>query len=344
MKERIKFIDIAKCIAMFLVIHNHFDLNYNNQILKIIIASFHMPLFFILSGITIKKGKTLNNFFEHIKKRIMLMYIPFILWSLIYIEFNIKNILLILYGSNHSIGVAGGAGGSWFIPCFLVADILCYLSYYLIDNKKKLALFSLGYFMVGYLLGIIRPSFGMPFSLDVSFIGAAFICIGLFIKKSTMIDKIKYLMPWKKLVISIILLILTYFVAISNKQSYDNEYGRVVMALAYYGNILLFILSGIIGSLSVIILASFIDDAFEVKLIDKIGKNTLLILLLQQITITYIEKLLKDLIYIRIWITPIVLSTVVLLICHFISLFITTIYPNLRGEGIMKIRREINNG
>ena len=48
-KERIIWIDYAKAIAMFFVIFGHVD---SGNYLTNWIYSFHMPLFFLLSGIT----------------------------------------------------------------------------------------------------------------------------------------------------------------------------------------------------------------------------------------------------------------------------------------------------
>ncbi len=74
---RIHSIDIAKGIGIILVILGHLIKNYNNILFGGIhdwIYSFHMPLFFILSGMT----------FSH-KRRIpdlaIRLLLPYIIWS-----------------------------------------------------------------------------------------------------------------------------------------------------------------------------------------------------------------------------------------------------------------------
>lgn len=48
-KERLHWLDYSKAIGMYLVVLGHV-IKDNSQLLKVIIYSFHMPLFFFLSG------------------------------------------------------------------------------------------------------------------------------------------------------------------------------------------------------------------------------------------------------------------------------------------------------
>lgn len=63
-KERIIWIDYAKAIAMLFVIFGHVD---SGNYLTNWIYSFHMPLFFLLSGITLKvyRGGGANMFLSY---------------------------------------------------------------------------------------------------------------------------------------------------------------------------------------------------------------------------------------------------------------------------------------
>lgn len=47
-KKRLVFVDVAKAIAIFLVVLGH--VVSSNTTTKLVLYSFHMPLFFILSG------------------------------------------------------------------------------------------------------------------------------------------------------------------------------------------------------------------------------------------------------------------------------------------------------
>lgn len=52
-KERLHWLDYSKTIGMYLVVLGHV-LKDNAQLFKVVIYSFHMPLFFFLSGFLYK--------------------------------------------------------------------------------------------------------------------------------------------------------------------------------------------------------------------------------------------------------------------------------------------------
>ena len=76
---RIDWIDLTKGIAIFLMVcgHTSIPLSISNWI-----WSFHMPLFFIISGILFNATKY-PNFNLFIKKRGKTLIIPYIIFSLI---------------------------------------------------------------------------------------------------------------------------------------------------------------------------------------------------------------------------------------------------------------------
>ena len=70
-KGRIEYIDVAKGIGIILVVLGHLDVK--GQISREIIYSFHVPLFFMLSGMFIGSGE----FLKSLKKNFRTVYIPF---------------------------------------------------------------------------------------------------------------------------------------------------------------------------------------------------------------------------------------------------------------------------
>ena len=79
-KERIDWIDYAKALGVFLVIMGH---TYKGYSFIGWIYSFHMPLFFFLSGTTLKIEQISCK--EFFKKRVKALLIPYILYSAVYI-------------------------------------------------------------------------------------------------------------------------------------------------------------------------------------------------------------------------------------------------------------------
>lgn len=64
-KKRIAWVDIAKAIAIIGMIVGH---EVTNDTLRIFIFSFHMPLFFILSGYTSGPVQEWGRFLAKVKK------------------------------------------------------------------------------------------------------------------------------------------------------------------------------------------------------------------------------------------------------------------------------------
>lgn len=336
-KIRIRYIDIAKCIAMVLVIHNHWMADYDNSMIKIIIASFHMPAFFLLSGLTIKTPNSRRELMDHIVKRIRIIMLPFYLWSFCYVGFGVKRLIMLLYGSNLSISSINGIGGSWFVPCFFVADIItCIVLYFSKNSKIALFAFTGLLFTVSYLLNKIHFTYGFPFSLDVACLGASFICIGHLLSEFNVFAYIEKRKSFIKPIIFSLSIGLTVLFSFINKPACLNSYGRPVMALGYYGNIFLFILGGVAGSLMIIILSIYIQNTLLGKKIETIGRNTFTILMLQQSVINLIEGFIIGIDVSLNCVYPIFLSSICLFICDCISKIITFIYPNLKGAAVLK--------
>ena len=128
LKERDKSIDIAKGIGIFLMVMGH---TTSNRIVLQWIYSFHMPLFFFLSGIFHSQGESYIYFF---KKKVKTLLIPYFFFSIILFLFflivskNIgfsagenlsvkENFIGILLGNEvKGLSQMSWGGQLWFIP------------------------------------------------------------------------------------------------------------------------------------------------------------------------------------------------------------------------------------
>ena len=108
MKERITYVDIAKGIAISLMVLGHSGIPVG---LRTWIYSFHMPFFFFVSGYT--SNFTKDSFSHYAVRKIMVLGIPFLVYSAI-------NLLLqpIAYGIPHlqyfSNWICNGWGGDLY--------------------------------------------------------------------------------------------------------------------------------------------------------------------------------------------------------------------------------------
>ena len=176
------WIDCARGIAILLVIVGHTI----SGVLSGAIYSFHMPLFFIFSGITSKFSSTNKAFvaktersFKHLMGPFFLIYV---IQTIIYLLRHLSNIFqdrsfltdyqyqMILSGifsSGVSISVLNATvlyvGVIWFFPAlFFRKTLFDYLHLKL--KTKQLLLYCLLFSILGILIGQIQP---LPFSFDI---------------------------------------------------------------------------------------------------------------------------------------------------------------------------------
>lgn len=138
-KTRLEYLDAAKGLGILLVILGHiyaWNPNINRKILVTWIYSFHMPLFFIVSGMLIKY-KNYCNIKEFIFSRIKHILVP-------YIVFSLCNALvrILLYGYDESafirdvictfilIGV-----DTWFLQALFLAEIMFIVIRKIVKNE-----------------------------------------------------------------------------------------------------------------------------------------------------------------------------------------------------------------
>lgn len=160
MKEkRLAYIDMVKGVGIILVVLGHST--YVSEGVLTWLASFHMPLFFIVSGILFAhRNSEREPFGAYVKKRLLGMMVPYFWFSLIYIlidyyylyahpeimsqEFIRSAILqaLSLYG----ISVL------WFLPAIFLGEICFY------GLVQKCAPWLLG--LIGFIFAWV-PSLGM---------------------------------------------------------------------------------------------------------------------------------------------------------------------------------------
>ena len=74
MSKRIEYIDIARGIGILLVVMGHNDFAVVSPFLYKLIYSFHMPLFFFLSGYFLNSA---TGFWPFVKKRFNALLKPF---------------------------------------------------------------------------------------------------------------------------------------------------------------------------------------------------------------------------------------------------------------------------
>lgn len=163
MKQRNKTIDICKGIGMLLVVIAHRPTPFNP-----IIYSFHMGLFFFLSGWCFS-DKYLENKIEFIKKRTLQLLFPYyVCYFLAYILFDQND--LPIYRFYKAVAPMRILGGLWFIKSLWVAGIITLFSLYALKVLRiSNWILPLSLLIVVHILQTILPNSSICIFLYIAF-------------------------------------------------------------------------------------------------------------------------------------------------------------------------------
>lgn len=125
-KNRIFYFDLIKCVGIICVIYGHveiFGFGIISSVATDLIYTFNMPLFFFVSGyLAFKSRKTINYYLSNAWKKVSLLLIPTIVFSLFY---------ALAYKTE--VDFTDGFGKYWFG----VALFECFIIYYIISLVTK---------------------------------------------------------------------------------------------------------------------------------------------------------------------------------------------------------------
>jgi len=288
MTERVKWIDFSKVIGIWLVVLGHMGLA--NATIINIIYSFHMPLFFFISGYLVKP-KSLKN---TIKKNFIALIIPYVIYYVLtwiwwifvsYLrhpelfnhehpvrEIFIKPILGLLLGVGYNTDISTMINVPlWFLISLFFVSILFSLLQK-ITNKYFVILIVLIEAIVSYALSVLQID--LLFSVDSSLMAFPFYVLGYYGKNVLNNENIFSLFQKKKFLKLIVQLII--FSSILIITTIYN--GRVdINGLSFGKNPLIFYISGMSGIVCVVIV-SILFSKFYNDIIITISNGTLFIM------------------------------------------------------------------
>lgn len=292
-QKRINWVDTAKGIAILLVIFGHMPAD---DFVHDFIYSFHMPLFFIISGFFIAREASMT-IPKHLKKKFDRLLIPYLFFGLVIMtpfglifesarsgtfsldvvaDHFVKRVIGLLFGLR---GDWPCIGVFWFLPCLFCSLVLIHLVSRLTGRYSLVAIiiFSITGFIYNGFIG-----HSLPFSIDLAMIAALFIMVGSYVY-----------MHSQKISWSVALLC----GAVGLLASVIN--GRVEMYDGRFNNPIYFLLSGI--GLSIALLKICMSMR-RLSIIEWLGMNTLLIYMLHFLFQPFVGYLIIRLPYNDLWI------------------------------------------
>ena len=288
--KRIDWIDRLRGIAFFFVVLGHV---YTPEPVNAYIYSFHMPLFFFISGLTLNADKLIKTpmkqiFMNNLKRLIIpylwLNFMMFPLWVLTYkiiatAKSSVPRVFFgIFYGNGNNFSTPSNA--LWFLLTLFFANILI---------AVVLKIFKTDFTKIGFtvaifaLIGYFDRDTDYIWHLNTVFTAIAFIFLGYAFMQYYRAneDKIRTLCKKKYVGIVAILILCGVVASILN--------GRMSINSNHFGKSLwLFYLGAIVGTLAVTLIVLRLP---KIALFDFIGKNTMLYLAIHAPIIRLFEKL-----------------------------------------------------
>lgn len=250
--KRYEWLDMAKGIGIILVVMGHTLFPIHSAI-----DVFHMPLFFILAGLTLKVTK-MDVF---LLKKIDSIFIPYIFFSLVSVP--------ISYVVPHESIFNGPL---WFLETLFIALILAQLVISVAETHQSKYVTGGGILVIVVVSWVLIKynSQNMPFNIDRAFRVLPFVLFG-YMTKDVMFMGNKGSHKYALFFVSL----LTYVIAFFAYFSLYNPKGNFKMGEIMQPCLPLFYLSALGGSFAVISLCKIVD---RIKIINWLGCNSLIIM------------------------------------------------------------------
>lgn len=266
MKERIGYFDSAKAILIALVVLGHI-LSYANSGYDILpytlaqsfISAFHMPAFFIISGILIDAEKWRKRSpLDYILRRVKTLIVPYLFFetvAILYKHFALGKVSL-KNGLLNILTLRCNVGADWFLPAMFFASLI----FCLYIKLPKKSVWAVAAIVASLLLYFVPKSHWWGVLLQ-AVLGFAFMVFGNVLK-----DRLTAFSPLKAVAAFCITVVCA---AVELKFSIDNS---------FYDGIIecppLFIVDGLCGAYFTLGIARYLNF----KWVRLIGENSLVIM------------------------------------------------------------------
>lgn len=269
--------------------------NLAQPMFRRMLYSFHMPLFFMLSGMSmsLKPLRTLSEFRDLLKKNVLSLLVPYLIWGLIYSQSGYSLLPNLLYGSWEGLDRLKTLTSLWYLTCFFCARIYVALVLTALDRLRVrnaalgCAICAPVIFAVGMLLP--HPENGAFLCCDIAFTAAAFILVGIAFKK------ICILFSQQKTLYLVLAAVISAVCFACGTILRGDALSLSLMCKAAYGNVFWFVFDSLAGSALVMSVSMLIArlsresaHPFSTAAISYIGQRTMGIYLVHKQLMYYL--------------------------------------------------------
>lgn len=194
--------DILKGLGIILVMLCH--LVYNEGLIHKVVYSFHMPLFFLISGYFVKDANCFVDFLNLTKRNARRLLLPFlvtmfmlVVWGAILayakqdIAFFMRPLLSLLLANADPIDTQWGmpyAGCLWFLVALFVARecfALLQIALRNVSSRFRSHIILVICIVISWLVSVIHPKMlSLPFSIAQGLTALVFVAAGWYVKQN----------------------------------------------------------------------------------------------------------------------------------------------------------------
>jgi len=325
-KPRIIWIDWAKSICMLLVIMGHCHIQEEDRVFTQLIYSFHIQMFFFLSGVLCKRTFSLSS----LKSDVKYLIIPYLTFGVLTIFCDLvraKSIqieTLICQFQELFTGYHTYIGPYWFLlSLFICKQIFLIVSKVKHSNTLLYYIIAALSFVPAYYISYFN--FNLPFFADSALLGLPFFILGN--ESLRLIEKIER-QDWRlRLMAAVTLCLLSYYLSLTN--------GFVSMAHCMIGHSIILYYSNSITAICAVILICTIAGRIKSTFVTITAYGTIATLGCHSLFLTilyyYLPKLLAIANMSYSWFTGILFSMITYIGCYFLIIYFDRFIPKPFG-------------
>ncbi|MCR5526213.1 MAG: acyltransferase family protein [Lachnospiraceae bacterium] len=288
-KKHLDYLDLAKGIGIILVVLGHIE--YISKDLRIFIVSFHMPLFFVVSGILLSiSGAHERDFKDILGRRVRRILLPYLYFSILDVIIYIGYFMLTKRDGGWSTVFMDilqtftlyGISVLWFLPALFFSEIL----FIALMKKIKIAATTvLSVVFAGLSIGLnpILEAANAQYGASIPFaIFHLFAVAVLRILFCMLLLNIGFLLNRLLNYRSFLSLDFVTGICLICVTCYASSYNGITdLHFLVFGNILLYLSAAVCGSLGVILLCRCLENISQngsLRGLSWLGKNSLIVM------------------------------------------------------------------
>lgn len=298
--KRLEYVDIAKAIAVFLVVLGHTNwvlIEGRSWLYVDVIYAFHMPLFFLLSGFFIKpkEAYSVAGWRRFLSKNFLALMVPYFLWGLILMPLSFANFAKLAWGNwltlrTIEMPIVGKLTALWYLPAFFLSRVACEVVFHLAVRLKvaafRLALVAVPLF---FALGLLLPhhndvaagEIGNFWGLDPAFVGAAFMMSGFLLRKTA--DRLAAVsLGWLFTGLGVSAAVFVFGVWSVRPLVTPGVDNTMIMCASIYGPLVWFFVNAYAGSALALFLSMILERLPARRFLTFVGANTMGIFLVHK--------------------------------------------------------------